>query len=103
MTVHVKMWRAAGVSVCTPRRLPGNEISDKQNDYLNKKNKKLTVRSMMRFAKNPNFYSTSNRHGIPSVLTKTKVLDATGFPATEKDEISILFEDQLCNCSHRDP
>ena len=24
MPVHVKMWRAAGVSVYTPRRLPGN-------------------------------------------------------------------------------
>ena len=24
MTVHVKMWRAAGVSVHTPRRLQGN-------------------------------------------------------------------------------
>ena len=57
----------------------------------------------MRFARNPNFYSTSNRHGIPSVLTKTKVLDATGFPVTEKGKISVLFEDQLCNCSHRDP
>ena len=32
MTVHEKMWRAAGVSVCQ-----GIEISGKRNDYLKRK------------------------------------------------------------------
>ena len=49
----------------------------------------------MRFAKNSNFHSTSDRHAAPNELMKTKVLDATGFPVNDKDKISILFEDQL--------
>ena len=28
VTVHVKMWRAAGVSVYTSRRLPANSVDD---------------------------------------------------------------------------
>ena len=54
-TVHEKMWCAVGVSVYTPRRLPGDQISG-----LNKEGKN-TVQSMMMFATTPSFDLTSSR------------------------------------------
>ena len=95
MTVHVKMWRAAGVSVYTSRRLPGNSLSGKRKSISELK--KITVQSRMRIAKNSNFCSTSNRRAVPIELTKMKMLDAAGFPVTSKDKTSILFEDRLDN------
>ena len=48
--------------------------------------KKTSVQSRMRFAKNSNFCSTSNRRAVPTELTRTNVLDsATSFPVTSKD------------------
>ena len=39
VTAHVKMWRAAGVSVYTLRRLPGNSLSsERKKASLNRKN-----------------------------------------------------------------
>ena len=61
MTVHVKMWRAASVSVCTsPRRVPGNSNfrQAKKKASLNA-NKNTAVQSRIRIAKNSNFCSTS--------------------------------------------
>ena len=51
----------------------------------------------MKIAKNSNFCSTSNRRAVPIELTRTKILDAAGFPVTSKGKSSILFEDQLDN------
>ena len=45
----------------------------------------------MRFAKNPNFYSTSNRRAAPSAMTKTKVL------VWRKGRTAILHEVQVGN------
>ena len=92
MTVHEKMWRAAGVSVHTHRRLPRDEISGKRHDISEQK---IAVESTTRIAKNPNFYSTSNRRDVPSVMTKTKVL------VWMNGKIVILFEDQLYLYSSR--
>ena len=87
MTVHVKMWRAAGVSVYNPRRLPGNSIAGKRK----KKRKSVSEQQ-----KKHNFCSTSNRP-VPIKLMKTK--DAAGFPVTSMDKTFILFEDRLSDVS----
>ena len=96
MTVHVKMWRAAGVSVYTHRRSPGNSVSGKRKSISELK-KITTVQSRMRIAKNSNFYSTSNRRAVPIELMKTMMLDAAGFPGTSEAKTSILCEDRLGN------
>ena len=91
----MKMWRAAAVSVYTPRRLPGIHLPASEKASVNEEI--TTVQSRMRIAKNSNFCSTSNRRAAPTELTRTNVLDAaTGFPVTSKDR-SILFEDRLDN------
>ena len=38
-TVHEKMWRAVGVSVCTPCRLPGDYIPGKRNEISEQRRK----------------------------------------------------------------
>ena len=92
----MKVWRAAGVSVHTPRRLPVNSIFGKRKSISEQK-RIAAVQSRMRIAKNSNFCSTSNRLAILVELMKTKMLDASGFPLTSKDKPSILFEDQIDN------
>ena len=72
---------------CQEIKFPASEMTS-----LNKKKTKVSFQSRTEFAKNPNFYSTSNRRAAPSVMTKTKVL------VWMKGTIAILFEDQLCNC-----
>ena len=57
-----------------------------------------TVQSRMRFVKKSTFCFTSNRRAGPiEELTKTKMLDASGFHVTSEDTSSILCEDQLDN------
>ena len=103
VTVHVKMWRAAGVPVYTPRRLPENSLSGKRKTSLNSK-KNTTGQCRMRIAKNSNFCSKSNRRAVPTELTRTNVLDsATGFPVTSKDRSSILFRHRCDNYKTSSP
>ena len=90
------MRRAAGVSVYTPPSIARNSkcpASEKSISELKKKN--TTVQSRMRIANNSTF--CSNRRAVPTELTKTKMLDAAGFPVTSNCKSSILFEDQLDN------
>ena len=86
------------VSVYKTDDCQGIEISSKQKRLPEQeKSEKVTVQSKLKIAKNPNFDSTSHRRAAPSALTKTKLL------VWLKGKISILFEDQLCNCTHRGP
>ena len=48
MTMHVKMWRAAGVSVYSPRRLPGRQISGKRKSISEQKKHYCSVQDVVR-------------------------------------------------------
>ena len=96
VTVHVNMWRAAGVSVYLSVDCQGVHFSAIEKASLNQEI--TAVESRMRIAKNSNFCSTSNHRAAPTELTRTNVLySATGFPVTSKDRSSILFGHRFDN------
>ena len=83
MTLHVKMWRAAGVSVYTPRRLPRNSLSGKRVQDEDRQEFQLLFDSII---------------VLLPLSWRGRILDsATSFPVSSTGRSSILFGHRFNN------